>query len=272
MQAALSAITALSSLATQNGHSAIEDLAAVLHVRVLVGVGQWDLVGDALSAAETTMQLVFHTGEEKPVKGQEGEKAKQDAGESLMRSYSITAQDVHSSASSQTQSQSNNDLITTPSPAKPSPAKEASSVPGPKATDTLTLVLTAHLLVLGVIFHTHGGRARAADARLAALHALMDGGALVGGAKSDGLVEVCLGFVAPRLITITDLTTRFPCLDTIPSFYRQLIRMFCFYLPFLSLLLRNGIRCLGAPRNECLQSAEWCSVGKVVWVKKVLSE
>ncbi|KAI9459289.1 hypothetical protein HD554DRAFT_2137625 [Boletus coccyginus] len=184
LQAALSAITTLSSLATQNGHSAIEDLAAVLRVRILVGAGLWDLVGDALSVTETAMQLVFHTGEEKPVKGQEGERAKQDAAESLMRSYSITAQDVHSSASSQTQSQSNNDLVT-----NPSPAKEASSVPGPKATDTLTLALTAHLLILGVIFHTHGGRARAADVRLAALHTLMDGGALVGGAKSDGLVE-----------------------------------------------------------------------------------
>ncbi|KAI9457358.1 hypothetical protein HD554DRAFT_2301887 [Boletus coccyginus] len=198
LQAALSAITTLFSLATQNGHSAIEDLAAVLRVRVLVGAGLWDLVGDALSVAETAMQLVFHTGEEKPVKGQEGERAKQDAAESLMRSYSITAQDVHSSASSQTQSQSNNDLITIPSP-----AKEASSVPGPKATDTLTLALTAHLLILGVIFHTHGGRARAADVRLAALHALMDGGALVGGAKSDGLVEISLPGHDPIVLQTT---------------------------------------------------------------------
>ncbi|KAH0834299.1 hypothetical protein J3R83DRAFT_11674 [Lanmaoa asiatica] len=188
LQAALTAITTLSSLAAQNGHLAIEDLAAVLRVRVLVGACLWDLVGDALSIAEKAMQLVFRTGEaEKPVKGQEGEKAKQDTAEVLMRSYSITAQDLHSSASSQSQSQANSDPTPTPSP-----AKEASSVPGPKGTDSLTLTLTAHLLILGVIFHSHGGRARAADTRLAALHALMDGGALVGGANSDGLVEIPL--------------------------------------------------------------------------------
>jgi hypothetical protein len=213
LQAALTAITALASLATRNGHSAIEDLAAVLRVRVLVGAGQWDLVGDALSYAEKAMQLVFQTREENLVKGQEGEKAIQDTAAALMRSYSITAQDVHTSASSESQSQSNSDAITTPSP-----AKETSSVPGPKATDTLTLALTTHLLILGVIFHTHAGRARAADIRLAALHTLMDGGALVGGANSDGLVEVRLVLVA--LITFTDSTTRFHFLDTIPSFYK----------------------------------------------------
>lgn len=187
LQAALTAIETLSSLAAQNRHSAIEDLTAVLRVRVLVGAGLWDLVGDALSVAEKVMQLVFHMREEKPAKGQEGEKAKQDTAEVLMRSYSITAQDVHSGASSQSQSQSKAD----PTPA-PSPAKEGSSVPSPKGTDTLTLALTAHLLILGVTFHTHAGRARAADTRLATLHTLMDSGALVGGANSDGLVEVCL--------------------------------------------------------------------------------
>lgn len=200
LQAALTAITTLSSLAAQNGHLAIEDLAAVLRVRILVGAGLWDLVGDALSAAENAMQLVFNTGEEKHAKGQdqEVEKAKQDTTETLMRSYSITAQDVHSSDSSQSQSQSNSN----PAPI-PSPAKEASSIPGPKATDTLTLALTAHVLILGVVFHTHAGRARAADTRLAALHTLMDGGALVGGANSDGVVEVCPIYVAP--IACTDL-------------------------------------------------------------------
>ena len=71
--------------------------------------------------------------------------------------------------------------------------------------DSLTLAPTAHLLTLGVTFHTHGGRARAADARLAAFHALMDGGALVGGADSDGLVEVRL--ISVSLLTFADFTT-----------------------------------------------------------------
>lgn len=267
LQAALTVITTLSSLAAQNKHFAIEDLAAVLRVRVLVGAGLWDLVGDALSVAEKAMQLVFHTGEEKSVKGREGEKAKQDTAETLMRSYSITAQDVHSSASSQSQSQSRSDPTPTPTP---SPAKKASSVPGPKGTDALTLALTAHILILGVIFHTHAGRARAADARLATLHTLMDGGALVGGPNSDGLVEVCL--IVVGLIAYTDFTTRFPFQDMIPSCYKQLTHTSCFYSPFLSLLSRNGIQCLAALRNECLQNVDWCNVGKVVLVKKVLSE
>lgn len=247
LQAALSAITTMSSLASQNGHSAIEDLASVLRVRVLVGAGLWDMVGDALSVAENAMQLVFPSCEEKPVKGQEGEKTKQNVAESLMRSYSITTQDVHRSASSQSQSQSNTDP-----PNNPSPAQKASSVPSPKSTDSLTLALTAHLLILGVIFHTHAGRARAADTRLAALHALMDSGALVGGINSDGVVEVCLVFIVP--ISFTDFTTRFPSRDTIPYSYRRPTHTPCFYSPFLSLLLRNGIQCLAAPRKECLQN------------------
>lgn len=193
LQAALTTTTTLSSLAAHNGHSPVEDLAAVMRVRILVGAGMWDLVDDALSDAEKAMQLVFHSNEQKPASGQEGGKEKQDTAEALMRSHSITAQDVHSSASSQYESQPNDDPTPTPIP---SPPKESSAVPGPKATDALTLALTAHLLILGVIHHTHGGHARAADARLAALHTLMDSGALVGGANSDGLLEVCLVAVA----------------------------------------------------------------------------
>lgn len=74
------------------------------------------------------------------------------------------------------------------------------------------------------------------------------------------------------LITYTKFTTRFPFQDTIPSFYKQLTHTSCFYSLFLSLLSRNGTQCLAAPKNECLQNVELYSVGKVVWVKKVLSE
>jgi hypothetical protein len=187
LQAALTAISTLSNLAVQNRHSSIEDLAVVLRVRVLVGAAMWDLVGDALSAAEKAMELVFTKADDKPVNGQEGDKAKQDIAQTLLRSYSITVQDVQNSASSQSQSESQSSQVP-PS----SPNKEGSSVPGPKAMDALTLALTVHLLVLGVVFHTHAGRAHAADARLAALHVLMDSGALVGGANADGLVEVSM--------------------------------------------------------------------------------
>ncbi|KAF8837530.1 hypothetical protein BDN67DRAFT_972862 [Paxillus ammoniavirescens] len=191
LQAALTAITTLSTLAAQNRHSAIEDLAAVLRVRVLVSAGMWDLVGEALEAAEKALCLVFRDAEnEGPAKGQESNKVKQEPPEALMRSYSITAQDVHDSAASQSQSQAN---VSVPHPdtvPRPSSPEAAPSIPGPKATDSLILSLTAHILILGTVYHTHAGRARSAELRLAALHTLMDGGPLVGGANSDGLVEV----------------------------------------------------------------------------------
>lgn len=245
LQAALTSITTLSALAAQNKHTAIEDLTAVLRVRVLVGAGLWDLVDDALSVAETAMQIVFPVGEGRL---READKAKPDTAEALMRSHSITAQDVHSSTSSQSQSQPNDDPIP-----PPLPAKEASPIPGPKATDTLTLALTAHLLILGVIFHTHGGRARAADARLAALHSLMDSGALAGGADLNGLVEVCLMFVS-QTISI-DFNFRYLSLGAIPSFYKQLTHTYCSYLHFLSLLSRSGIQSPAVPRSGFFQSA-----------------
>jgi hypothetical protein len=191
LQAALTAITTLSTLAAQNMHPAIEDLVAVLRVRVLVSAGMWDLVGEALKAAEKALCLVFHDAEDEgPAKGQESDKVKQEPPEALMRSYSITAQDVHDSAASQSQSQSNAPIPHPDAVPEPSPPKAAPSIPGPKATDSLTLSLTAHILILGTVYHTHAGRARFVELRLAALHTLMDGGSLVGGANSDGLVEV----------------------------------------------------------------------------------
>jgi len=36
----------------------------------------------------------------------------------------------------------------------------------------------------------------------------MDGGALVGGVKSDGLVKVCLVLIALRVITVTEIPCR----------------------------------------------------------------
>ncbi|KIK77337.1 hypothetical protein PAXRUDRAFT_17579, partial [Paxillus rubicundulus Ve08.2h10] len=187
LQAALTAITTLSTLAAQNMHSPIEDLAAVLRVRVLVSAGMWNLVDEALEAAEKALCLVSHDVEDDGhVKGQRSDKVKQEPLEALMRSYSITAQDVHDSAASQAQSRSN---VSVP---QPSPPKVAPSMPGPKATDSLTLSLTAHTLILGTIYHTHVGRSCSAELRLTALHSLMDGETLVGGANSDGLVEISL--------------------------------------------------------------------------------
>ncbi|KAH7882576.1 hypothetical protein F5I97DRAFT_1969951 [Phlebopus sp. FC_14] len=212
LQAALTCISTLSTLGAQNRHPAIQDLAAVLRLRVLVSAGVWDLVGEALQGAEKALCLVFDDGGEGGASDQQQQqqqadnKVKQETAEGLMRSYSISAQEVHDSASSQSQSQSQHDLVSEhhdDSPpafasASASATKTAAHLPSPsppqrlKQSDPLTLSLTAHTLIMGIVYHTHAGRARSAEPRLVALHALMDSGALVGGDKSDGTVEIPL--------------------------------------------------------------------------------
>ncbi|KAF9236547.1 hypothetical protein BU15DRAFT_49857 [Melanogaster broomeanus] len=190
LQATLSAITALSMFAAQNRHPAIEDLAAVLRVSVLVMAEMWDLVGDALGAAERALCLAFNNGQgvEHP-KGQESHEAKQPTPEALMRSY---ARDVHNSASTQSQLQSNATAPHLDNIPEASSPKDASPTQRPKANDALTLSLTAHVLILGTMYHTHTGCARSVEPRLASLHTLMDSGTLVGGPNADGLVEIPL--------------------------------------------------------------------------------
>ncbi|KAF9232042.1 hypothetical protein BU15DRAFT_81697 [Melanogaster broomeanus] len=172
LQAALSAITALSMFAAQNRHPAIEDLAAVL---------------------PRALCLTFNDEEDvKHPKCQESPEAKQPTPEPLMRSYSITARDVHNNASTESQLQSNATaphLDNVPEAGSP---KNASPTQRPKATDALTLSFTAHVLILGTIYHTHAGCARSVEPRLAAFHTLMDSGTLVGGTNADGLVEIPL--------------------------------------------------------------------------------
>ncbi|KAF9231685.1 hypothetical protein BU15DRAFT_82097 [Melanogaster broomeanus] len=68
-----------------------------------------------------------------------------------------------------------------------SSAKDASPTQGPKATDALTLSLTALVLILGTIYHTHAVYAPSVEPHLAILHTLVDSGTLVGGTNADGL-------------------------------------------------------------------------------------
>ncbi|KAI6024335.1 hypothetical protein EDC04DRAFT_279369 [Pisolithus marmoratus] len=185
VQAALTALTNLSAIAAQNQHSSMLKLVAVLRLRVLVAAEMWDMVGDALEDAELLLSLVFDD-----VNGaKEGGQArgmKREGSEFLTRSYSITAQEVHDSAASQCRSQS---------PPQTEPGDETwAEQPLPDGKDAkedpLTAALTVHTLMLGIVYHIHGGRARSAEPRLAALHSLMDSGAPVGGVNADGLVEV----------------------------------------------------------------------------------
>ncbi|KAI6023416.1 hypothetical protein EDC04DRAFT_2934346, partial [Pisolithus marmoratus] len=150
IQAALTTLTNLSAIAAQNQHSSMLKLVAVLRLRILVAAEMWDMVGDALEDAELLLSL------------------------------------VHDSAASQCRSQS---------PPQTEPGDETwAEQPLPDGKDAkedpLTAALTVHTLMLGIVYHIHGGRARSAEPRLAALHSLMDSGAPVGGVNADGLVEV----------------------------------------------------------------------------------
>ncbi|KAF9235318.1 hypothetical protein BU15DRAFT_78151 [Melanogaster broomeanus] len=128
----------------------------VPRISVLVMAGMWDPVGDALGATERALCLALNDGEDlKHPKGQESHEAKQ------------------------------------PTPEANS-VKDASPTQGPKATEALTLSLTAHVFILGTIYHMHAGYARSVEPHLATLHTLVDSGTLVGGTNADGLVEIPL--------------------------------------------------------------------------------
>ncbi|KAI6139931.1 hypothetical protein BKA82DRAFT_4219218 [Pisolithus tinctorius] len=188
VQAALTAFINLSAIAAQNQHFSMLKLVAVLRLRVLVAAEMWDMVGDALEGAEKLLSLVFDDGNSTKEGGQE-RVMKREVSEFLTRSYSITAQGVHDSAASQSrpQTESDNKTLTEQPPADVKDAEE----------DPLTAALTVHTLMLGIVYHTHGGRTRATEPRLAALHSLMDSSAPVGGVGSDGLVEVPLSPCPP---------------------------------------------------------------------------
>ncbi|KAI6012815.1 hypothetical protein F5J12DRAFT_820877 [Pisolithus orientalis] len=189
VQAALTALINLSAIAAQNQHFSMLKLVAVLRLRVLVAAEMWDMVGDALEGAEKLLSLVFDDGDGTKEGGQE-RGMKREASEFLTRSYSITAQEVHDSVASQSRPQTESDNKTLTEQQPPADVQDAEE-------DPLTAALTVHTLMLGIVYHTHGGRARATEPRLAALHFLMDSGAPVGGVGSDGLVEVPLSPCPP---------------------------------------------------------------------------
>lgn len=185
-QAALTALANLSALATRNQHAAMSKLTAVLRVRMLVTANMWDMVGDSLRTAEQELSLFF--GDEGDDEG--GTKVKKEP-EPLMRSHSITIQDVNSNATPHSQSQSQSQMSSGGLvPSQPRACGQSPVSQFSKYTDPLTLTLVAHTLILGVLYYVRGGRARSTELRLSALHCLMDSGALVGGVDSDGLVEV----------------------------------------------------------------------------------
>lgn len=184
--ASLAALTNLSAIAAQNRHFSVLKLVAVLRLRVLVAAEIWEMVGDALQAAEQLLLLAFDDSDGAKEGGQESG-VKREGSEFLSHSCSITSQEVRDGAATQFRSQ-------TPPHMEPDDKARTEQPPADAKDpqDPVIAALSVHTLMLGIIYHTHGGRARAAEPRLAALHSLMDSGAPVGGVHSDGLVEVPL--------------------------------------------------------------------------------
>ncbi|KAI6031095.1 hypothetical protein PISMIDRAFT_671699 [Pisolithus microcarpus 441] len=192
VQASLTALTNLSAIAAQNQHFSMVKLVAVLRLRVLVAAEMWEMVRDALQAAEKLLLLAFDDSDGAKEGGQESG-VKREGSEFLSRSHSITSQEVHDSAASQFRSQTPLHMEPDDKARTEQPSVDAKD----PQEDSLTAALSVHTLMLGIVYHTHHGRARAAEPRLAALHSLMDSGAPVGGVHSDGLVEVPLSPYPP---------------------------------------------------------------------------
>lgn len=239
VQASLIALTNLPAIAAQNRHFSVVKLVAVLRLRALVAAEIWEMVGDALQAAEQLLLLAFDDSDGAKKGGQESG-VKREGSEFLSRSCSITSQEVHDGAATQFRSQTlshmePDDKAWTEQP--PANAKDPQ--------DPLIAALSVHTLMLGIIYHTHGGRARAAEPRLAALNSLMDSGAPVGGVHSDGLVEV----PRPRTLRSTSESATLELSSSLRSSSR---------------LWRSVIPSGGVQRRKCSLSLASLTVGQDV--------
>jgi hypothetical protein len=159
---ALSALRTLESLSQQNGHSSVTLLTRVLRLRVLVHFGRW---------GETGAGGKIGTGTRTGIGEGEG---MGEALEACERDLGIDFPTL------------------TPTPTS-TPTKSKSKTPTKIETATTTTSdLDAHLrltvLTLGVLYHTHHGRAREARDRRGGVHALFDRGVFESGGA--GWVEV----------------------------------------------------------------------------------
>lgn len=146
---ALSAVEDLASISQRRGDLRMSLLCHVLRLRMLVDAGMWQNVGEALLQAESALGLSYDQSPRRadgsPAKG---------------------------------------------SPAKGSPAKGSSSTGSPEKSrvikeqifimfdDPLEVSMVLHVLIMGIVYYTHGGNAAAASPRLSHLHALLDSDAL----------------------------------------------------------------------------------------------
>ncbi|KAG1829018.1 hypothetical protein DFJ58DRAFT_294315 [Suillus subalutaceus] len=181
LQATLTAIDTLITLARKNHHPRIIALAHVIRLRVLLRAGVWTQVGAALDIAEAVLGLMFDKdGKVRNGKGNINAmaNAKQDD-DALPRWNSITAHDVNSLSREYSQVH-----ITNHSNVEPRQDEESTR------SDPAHASLVIHTLLSGTIFFTFSGNIRAAEQRLVALHEIIDSGALEG--FKDGIVQIPL--------------------------------------------------------------------------------
>ncbi|KAG2364825.1 hypothetical protein BDR07DRAFT_1354615 [Suillus spraguei] len=192
LQATLTAIDALITLARKNHHPRIIALAHVIRLRILLRASAWAQVGAALDTAEAVLGLMFN--KDGKVKNDKGHinamaDAKQDD-DALPRWNSITVHDVNALSREYSQV-----CITSNSNVEPKQEEEIVQ------SDPAHASLVIHTLLSGTIFFTFSGNIRAAEQRLVALHEIVDSGALEG--FKDGIVQIPLSPHPPLAVHTT---------------------------------------------------------------------
>ncbi|KAL0952180.1 hypothetical protein HGRIS_008793 [Hohenbuehelia grisea] len=182
---ALSAVATMKSEAQSRGHSLVGLFCTVLRLRILIAVGLWGDVAEALREAECHLGIKFDSmSSDQP--DTQTPQADCSPGESQKTAHSS---EHCSQASDATM------LREIPPPEQVTPRAKSSASSSTKSqpsipvyTDPFEGSMAAHALILGVLYYTHAGNAAAAAARLAQLHGVMDSGIIdrCGG----GVVEV----------------------------------------------------------------------------------
>ncbi|KAG2350400.1 hypothetical protein BDR05DRAFT_1054523 [Suillus weaverae] len=190
LQATLTAIDTLITLARKNHHPRIIALAHVIRLCILLRAGAWAQVGAALDTAEAALGLMFD--KDGKINNDKGHitamaNAKQDD-DTLPRWNSITAHDVNALSREYSQVHITSNLSNV------EPKLEEESDPAHAS-------LVIHTLLSGTIFLTFSGNIRAAEQRLVALHEIVDSGALEG--FKDGIVQIPLSPHPPLAVHTT---------------------------------------------------------------------
>ncbi|KAG1786474.1 uncharacterized protein HD556DRAFT_1053488 [Suillus plorans] len=192
LQATLTAIDTLITLARKNHHSQIIALAHVIRLRVLLRASAWAQVGAALDTAEAVLGLIFDkNGKVKNDEGHINAMKNNKPDDALPRWNSITAHDVNALSREYSQVRITSDQ----SNVEPNQEEENTQ------SDPAHASLVIHTLISAIIFFTFSGNVRAAEQRLVALHEIVDGGALEG--FKDGTVQIALPPHPPLVVHTT---------------------------------------------------------------------